>query len=66
MSKGGASTKVNTIIKKYIGVVEGVAKKMTSSGLHITAIDDMVFSHKINDAVAIMRGAWYFEGEGHM
>eukprot|EP00957_Ditylum_brightwellii_P034834 2639571-Ditylum_brightwellii.AAC.1 len=39
---------------------------MTASGLHVGSTDEMVFSPKINYIVAIMRGAWYFEGDSHM
>eukprot|EP00957_Ditylum_brightwellii_P101264 7716477-Ditylum_brightwellii.AAC.1 len=39
---------------------------MAASGLRVGSTDDMVFSPKINDIVATMRGAWYFEGDSCM
>eukprot|EP00957_Ditylum_brightwellii_P190521 14502013-Ditylum_brightwellii.AAC.1 len=39
---------------------------MTASGLHVGSTDEMVFSPKMNDIVAIMRGALYFEGDSRM
>eukprot|EP00957_Ditylum_brightwellii_P121366 9255617-Ditylum_brightwellii.AAC.1 len=39
---------------------------MTASGLRVGSTDEMVFSPRINDIVAITRGAWYFEGDSHM
>ena len=66
MRKGGASTKVTNIMKNCVGKVEGVTDKMTASGLRVGSTDEMVFSPKINDIVAIMRGAWYFEGDSRM
>eukprot|EP00957_Ditylum_brightwellii_P055291 4190737-Ditylum_brightwellii.AAC.1 len=39
---------------------------MTASGLPVGSTVEMVFSPKMNDIVAIMRGAWYFEGDSCM
>jgi hypothetical protein len=66
MRKGGASTKVTNIMKQCVGKVEGVTDRMTASGIRVGSTDEMVFSPKINDIVAIMRGAWYFEGDSRM
>eukprot|EP00957_Ditylum_brightwellii_P080397 6114846-Ditylum_brightwellii.AAC.1 len=63
MRKGGASTKVTNIMKNCVGKVEGVTDKMTASGLRVGSTDEIVFSSKINDIDAIMRGEWYFEGD---
>eukprot|EP00957_Ditylum_brightwellii_P107660 8213514-Ditylum_brightwellii.AAC.1 len=54
--KGCASTKVTSIMKNCVGKVEGVTDKLTASYLHVGSADEMVFSPKINDIVAIMRG----------
>eukprot|EP00957_Ditylum_brightwellii_P054094 4097465-Ditylum_brightwellii.AAC.1 len=53
-------------MKNCVGKVEGVTDKLTASGLCVGATDEMVFSLKINDSVAIMRRAWYFEGDSCM
>eukprot|EP00957_Ditylum_brightwellii_P127973 9759537-Ditylum_brightwellii.AAC.1 len=53
-------------MKNCVGKVEDVTDKMTASGLRVGSTGEMVFSPKINDIVAIMRGAWYFEGESRM
>eukprot|EP00957_Ditylum_brightwellii_P192259 14635365-Ditylum_brightwellii.AAC.1 len=66
MRKGGASTNVTNIMKNCVRNVEGVADKMTASGLRVGSTDEMVSSPKINDIVTIMRGAWCFEGESCM
>ena len=66
MRKGGASEKVNGILKKCVGKVDGITADMTPSGIRVAATDEMVFCEKINDIVAIMRGGWYFDGESRM
>eukprot|EP00957_Ditylum_brightwellii_P050562 3834224-Ditylum_brightwellii.AAC.1 len=53
-------------MKNCVGKAEGVTDKMTTSGLHVGSTDEMVLFPKINDIIAIMRGACYFEGDSHM
>eukprot|EP00957_Ditylum_brightwellii_P122960 9375244-Ditylum_brightwellii.AAC.1 len=53
-------------MKQCVGKVEGATNRMTASGIRVGSTDEMVFTPKINDIVAIMRGALYFEGDSRM
>eukprot|EP00957_Ditylum_brightwellii_P196872 14999514-Ditylum_brightwellii.AAC.1 len=39
--KGGATEKVNGILKKYVGKVEGITADMIPSGIKVAATDEM-------------------------
>ena len=64
MTDGGAASKVTRILAKYkAGGVKGIPANASSHGIHVSAINTMMFHEGLTLPSVIARGGWEHDRE---
>jgi len=63
MQKESVSKSVTKMLKRAVGIVEGINSSSTSHHIRYGATDDMSTNEMLDIVAILLRGAWSFEGD---